>query len=220
MSGVWRIVMKPLIDDVPVVAGMVIAMKAPPQVGSPLTLCVAAYCSCSAESSASAACSEAPAPAKPKTLEYNTQAAQKSPHTFPWRCNVRIDSCWKSGPQRTLLRAQIHFKLDVGKQVGGALVVKPIMLWLDPFLRHTLTDLFVWPNRIVVPLSPDPNFDYSILEMRCAGFCLRPAASLVGFFPFNRIGVPLSPDPNFDYSILGMRCQSHTASARERRLCL
>jgi hypothetical protein len=32
MSGVWRIVMKPLIDDVPVVAGMVIAMKAPPQV--------------------------------------------------------------------------------------------------------------------------------------------------------------------------------------------
>jgi hypothetical protein len=56
----------------------------------------------------------------------------------------------------------------VGKQVGGAMVVKPIMLWLDPFLRHTLTDLFVWPNRIVVPLSPDPNFDYSILEMRCA----------------------------------------------------
>lgn len=48
------------------------------------------------------------------------------------------------------------------------MVVKPIMLWLDPFLRHTLTDLFVWPNRIVVPLSPDPNFDYSILEMRCA----------------------------------------------------
>lgn len=32
MSGVWRIVMKPLIDDVPVVAGMVVAMKAPPQV--------------------------------------------------------------------------------------------------------------------------------------------------------------------------------------------
>lgn len=66
------------------------------------------------------------------------------------------------------LRPQIHFTLEVGKQVGGAMVVKPIMLWLDPFLRHTLTDLFVWPNRIVVPLSPDPNFDYSILEMRCA----------------------------------------------------
>jgi hypothetical protein len=86
--------MKPLIDDVPVVAGMVIAMKAPPQ---------------------------------------------------------------------------IHFTLEVGKQVGGAVVVKPIMLWLDPFLRHTLTDLIVWPNRIVVPLSPDPNFDYSILEMRHVG---------------------------------------------------
>ncbi len=54
----------------------------------------------------------------------------------------------------------------MGKQVGGAVVVKPIMAWLDPFLRHTLTDLLVWPNRIVVPLSPDPNFDYSILEMR------------------------------------------------------
>lgn len=31
ISGVFRIVMKPLIDDIPVVAGMVVAMKAPPQ---------------------------------------------------------------------------------------------------------------------------------------------------------------------------------------------
>lgn len=39
MSGVWRIVMKPLIDDVPVVAGMVIAMKAPPQVADAHPIC-------------------------------------------------------------------------------------------------------------------------------------------------------------------------------------
>ena len=34
----------------------------------------------------------------------------------------------------------------------------------------SLQDLIVWPNRIVVPLSPDPNFDYSVLEMRCVSF--------------------------------------------------
>ncbi len=73
---------------------------------------------------------------------------------------------------------QIHFTLEVGKQFGGALVVKPIMLWLDPFLRNTLTDLFVWPNRIVVPLSPDPNFDYSALEMQCAS-CTPPTATVI-----------------------------------------
>ena len=73
---------------------------------------------------------------------------------------------------------QIHFTLEVGKQVGGAIVVKPIMMWLDPFLRHTLTDLFVWPNRIVVPLSPDPNFDYSALEMQCAS-CTHPNATVI-----------------------------------------
>ena len=28
-------------------------------------------------------------------------------------------------------------------------------LWLDPFLRETLADLIVWPNRIVVPILPE-----------------------------------------------------------------
>ena len=61
----------------------------------------------------------------------------------------------------------MHFNLSLGRAFGGTVVAKPIMLWLDPFLRTTLADLIVWPNRIVVPLSYDPDFDYSILEMRC-----------------------------------------------------
>ena len=61
----------------------------------------------------------------------------------------------------------MHFNLSLGKAFGGTVVAKPIMLWLDPFLRTTLADLIVWPNRIVVPLSYDPDFDYSVLEMRC-----------------------------------------------------
>ena len=73
---------------------------------------------------------------------------------------------------RLTRRAQVHFNLSLGKAFGGTVVAKPIMLWLDPFLRTTLADLIVWPNRIVVPLSYDPDFDYSVLEMRC-GHLLR-----------------------------------------------
>ena len=62
---------------------------------------------------------------------------------------------------------QVHFNLSLGKALGGGLAAKPIVAWLDPFLRNTLADMLVWPNRIVVPLSYDPDFDYSILEMRC-----------------------------------------------------
>ena len=28
-------------------------------------------------------------------------------------------------------------------------------LFLDPFLRETLADMIVWPNRIVVPILPE-----------------------------------------------------------------
>lgn len=62
---------------------------------------------------------------------------------------------------------QVHFNLSLGRALGGGLAAKPIVAWLDPFLRNTLADMLVWPNRIVVPLSYDPNFDYSVLEMRC-----------------------------------------------------
>lgn len=61
----------------------------------------------------------------------------------------------------------MHFNLSLGRALGGGLAAKPIVAWLDPFLRSTLADMLVWPNRIVVPLSYDPDFDYSVLEMRC-----------------------------------------------------
>ena len=78
-------------------------------------------------------------------------------------------STWnrKQSLQSHPVAAQVHFNLSLGRAFGGTVVAKPIMLWLDPFLRTTLADLIVWPNRIVVPLSYDPDFDYSILEMRC-----------------------------------------------------
>lgn len=34
-------------------------------------------------------------------------------------------------------------------------MAKPIRLWLDPFIRETLTNMVVWPNRIVVPMLPE-----------------------------------------------------------------
>ncbi|EIE26093.1 hypothetical protein COCSUDRAFT_46488 [Coccomyxa subellipsoidea C-169] len=49
----------------------------------------------------------------------------------------------------------IRFKLDFGKAFGGSLVAKPIRLWLDPFIRETLSNMIVWPNRIVVPMLPE-----------------------------------------------------------------
>lgn len=50
---------------------------------------------------------------------------------------------------------QIKFKLDFGKALGSAYTAKAVRLWLDPFLRETLADLIVWPNRIVVPILPE-----------------------------------------------------------------
>lgn len=124
VSGAVRIMMKPIVDDVPVVAAMVVALKAPPQ---------------------------------------------------------------------------IHFTLEVGKQIGGALVVKPIMLWLDPFLRHTLTDLFVWPNRIVVPLTADPNFDYTDLEMQHVGLLTVVVIEAHGLKKYDVMG---KSDPFLELSTL------------------
>lgn len=62
----------------------------------------------------------------------------------------------------------IRFKLDFGKAFGGSLVAKPIRLWLDPFIRETLTNMVVWPNRIVVPMLPEEatgSLDH--LYLRC-----------------------------------------------------
>jgi hypothetical protein len=49
----------------------------------------------------------------------------------------------------------MHFRLDFGKALGGSWFVKPIRLFLDPFIRETLTNMVVWPNRLVVPMLPE-----------------------------------------------------------------
>ena len=49
----------------------------------------------------------------------------------------------------------MHFRLDFGKAFGGSFSAKAIRLWLDPFIRETLTNMLVWPNRLVVPMLPE-----------------------------------------------------------------
>ena len=64
---------------------------------------------------------------------------------------------------------QIKFKLDFGKALGSAYTAKAVRLWLDPFLRETLADLIVWPNRIVVPILPEEvTGPLDDLMLRCA----------------------------------------------------
>ncbi|KAK9808833.1 hypothetical protein WJX72_004641 [[Myrmecia] bisecta] len=49
----------------------------------------------------------------------------------------------------------INFKLNFGKALGSAYTAKAVRLWLDPFLRETLANLVVWPNRVLVPILPE-----------------------------------------------------------------
>lgn len=49
----------------------------------------------------------------------------------------------------------IHFNLSFGSALGGGASAGLVKLWLDPFLRETLTSLLVWPNRIVFPILPE-----------------------------------------------------------------
>ena len=49
----------------------------------------------------------------------------------------------------------VHFNLDFGAAFGGSYTARAIRLWLDPFIRTTLTSMVVWPNRIVVPMMPE-----------------------------------------------------------------
>ena len=56
----------------------------------------------------------------------------------------------------------IHFNLSFGSALGGGASAGLAKMWLDPFLRETLTSLIVWPNRIVFPMlpeSPENNLD-------------------------------------------------------------
>eukprot|EP01026_Neomeris_dumetosa_P041862 TRINITY_DN3476_c0_g1_i4.p1 TRINITY_DN3476_c0_g1~~TRINITY_DN3476_c0_g1_i4.p1 ORF type:complete len:510 (+),score=48.64 TRINITY_DN3476_c0_g1_i4:335-1864(+) len=45
----------------------------------------------------------------------------------------------------------IKFNLDFGA-LGGSLTAAPVKAFLDPFIRDTLVNLLVWPNRMVVPI--------------------------------------------------------------------
>lgn len=77
---------------------------------------------------------------------------------------------------------QIKFKLDFGKALGSAYTAKAVRLWLDPFLRETLADLIVWPNRIVVPILPEEvTGPLDDLMLRCVlhSECQRPALWLL-----------------------------------------
>ena len=49
----------------------------------------------------------------------------------------------------------MHFNLDFGAAFGGSFSAKAVRMWLDPFLRETLTTMLVWPNRLVVPMLPE-----------------------------------------------------------------
>lgn len=71
----------------------------------------------------------------------------------------------------------MHFRLDFGRAFGGSWTAKPIRLWLDPFIRETLTEMLVWPNRMVVPMLPEQqigSLDHLYLRsdpLKSALFC-------------------------------------------------
>lgn len=47
---------------------------------------------------------------------------------------------------------QVKFSLDFGPALGGKFTAKPVAAFLDPFIRDTLANLLVWPNRWEVPI--------------------------------------------------------------------
>ena len=75
----------------------------------------------------------------------------------------------------------MHFRLDFGKAFGGSFTAKGVRLWLDPFIRETLTEMIVWPNRIVVPILPEEQagpLDHLYLRY-CTGFHQQQAPCVV-----------------------------------------
>lgn len=49
---------------------------------------------------------------------------------------------------------QVKFALDFGPALGGKHTARPVGAFLDPFLRDTLANALVWPQRVVAPLLP------------------------------------------------------------------
>ena len=42
---------------------------------------------------------------------------------------------------------QVKFGLDFGPALGGRYTARPVAAFLDPFLRDTLANALVWPQR-------------------------------------------------------------------------
>lgn len=51
----------------------------------------------------------------------------------------------------------IKYNLDFGKALGSSFSASLVRNWLDPFIRNTLMELLVWPERIVVPMLPESD---------------------------------------------------------------
>ena len=63
----------------------------------------------------------------------------------------------------------MHFDLDFGAAFGGSFSAKAVRMWLDPFIRETLTTMLVWPNRLVIPMLPESvTGPLDDLMLRCA----------------------------------------------------
>jgi hypothetical protein len=41
----------------------------------------------------------------------------------------------------------VKFVLDFGPALGGRYTARPVAAFLDPFLRDTLANMLVWPQR-------------------------------------------------------------------------
>ena len=66
----------------------------------------------------------------------------------------------------------MHFNLDFGAAFGGSFSAKAVRMWLDPFIRETLTNMLVWPNRLVIPMLPESvTGPLDDLMLRCAHAC-------------------------------------------------
>lgn len=87
--------------------------------------------------------------------------------------DVDLELTWHASRKPPLL----HFKLDFGKALGSAYTAKAIRLWLDPFLRETLAQLLVWPNRLLYPILPESvTGPLDFLQLRSA--CLSASTHL------------------------------------------
>ena len=83
----------------------------------------------------------------------------------------------------------VHFNLDFGAAFGGSYTARAIRLWLDPFIRTTLTSMVVWPNRIVVPMMPeDVTGPLDSLYLRHQGLLTIDVLQADGLRPTDRNG--------------------------------